>query len=199
MQHYFDDKSGMELYNLPDGLYGLHVDIQNFSFLNKIVAEFLLTRHQSGPVHHILFDHTKYHGYGGGNDNYYNNGEYTTGVSYFKRGIGTPLITSPEYNNNGDLRFNNNRIRAFHLGIQGYLSKQVSYRLLATASENWGIMYKPFIKKKDNISCGLKISYCHPHLADWFFSGELAADFGAIYGDNIGISLSILRKWQIEK
>lgn len=190
-QHFFEDTSGMELYNFPDGLYGVQVDFQNFSLINKLVAECLVTRHQSGPVHYILFDHTKYPGYGGGSDNYYNNGEYTTGSSYFNRGIGSPLLTSPEYNDNGALGFQSNRVRAFHIGFQGYLSKQVSYRILATSSENWGTLHRPFLKKKDNLSCGAKISYCHPRMEGWLFSGEIAADYGAMYGNNAGLSLSI--------
>jgi len=197
IQHFFEDSSGMELYNLPDGLYGFQIDIPNFSPANKIVVELLTTRHQSGPIHYILFDHEKYPGYGGGSDNYYNNSEYTTGHSYFNRSIGSPLLTSPEYNDNGNLGFQNNRIRAFHVGFQGYLSKQVSYRLLATASEGWGTMHRPFLKKNDNLSLGTKISYCHPRLEGWLFSGEIASDFGAIYGNNTGVSFSVLRKWRI--
>ena len=190
-QHFFEDTSGMELYNFQDGLYGIQVDIQKFTLINKVVAEFLLTRHQSGPVHYILFDHEKYPGYGGGSDNYYNNGEYTTGVSYFNRGIGSPLLPSPEYNGNGVTGFRNNRIRAFHIGFQGYLSRQISYRFLTTASESWGTMHHPFLRKKDNLSCGIKISCCHPRLEGWFFSGEIAADFGEIYGNSAGISFSV--------
>ena len=198
MQHYFDDTSGMELYNLPDGLYGLQLDIPNFSLLNKIVVEFLYTLYQSGPVHYILYDHSKYPGYGGGNDNYYNNGAYTTGVSYFNRSIGSPLLTSPEYNNNGVIGFQNNRIRAFHVGLQGYLSKQVSYRLLATSSEGWGTMRSPFLKKENNVMCSARISWCHPRLEGWFFSGEVASDFGVTYGNNTGISLSIKKSGVIK-
>jgi len=194
MQHYFDDKSGMELYNRPDGLYGFQLDLQNFPLISKIVAELLLTRHQSGPVHYIGYDHAIYPGYGGGNDNYYNNGEYTTGVSYFNRGLGSPLLSSPEYNENGILGFRNNRIRAFHLGLQGYLSKQVSYRILATSSEGWGTMNEPFLKKENNFLSATKISYCHPRLENWLLSAEVGADFGATYGNNVGISLSVMRR-----
>ena len=190
-QHYFDDTSGMELYNIQDGLYGIQVEIPNFSPLIKIVIEFLNTRHQSGPVHYILYDHDLYAGHGGGADNYYNNGEYTTGVSYFNRSIGSPLITSPEYNNDRSLGFKNNRVRAFHAGFQGYLSSQVSYRLLATSSEGWGTMSRPFLKKQHNFMFATKISYCHPRLENWLFSGEVAADFGPTYGDNTGIGISI--------
>jgi hypothetical protein len=199
-QHYYDDKSGMELYNIQDGLYGIQVELPKVSLLNKIVMEFLTTRHQSGPIHYILFDHDLYPGYGGGSDNYYNNGEYTTGVSYFNRGIGSPLLTSPEYNDSRTLGFKNNRVRAFHIGLQGYLSNQVSYRLLATSSEGWGTMSRPFLKKQSNFLFAAKIDYCHPRLENWLFSAEIASDSGSTYGDNFGVSISIkktgvLKRW----
>ena len=199
-QHFFDDVSGMELYNIQDGLYGLQIDIQSFSPINKIVVEYLDTRYQSGPLHWLWFDRDKYPGYGGGMDNYYNNGEYTTGISYFNRSLGSPLLTSPEYNENNALGFHDNRIRAFHLGFQGYLSKQFSYRLLSTSSESWGTMARPLLKKKNNFSLAAKISYRHPRLEDWLFTAEVAADTGSQYGDNTGISISIkktgiLKRW----
>ena len=201
-QHYFDDASGIELYNIKDGLYGIQANIHNFMPLNKVVFEFANSRDQSGPVHYIVYDHDKYPaGYGGGADDYYNNFEYLNGVSYFNRSLGSPLLTSPEYNKNGELGFKNNRIRAFHLGFQGYISKQLSYRILATSMEGWGTPVWPLPKKDNSFSCAAKLSYRHPHLDDWIFSGEIAGDFGSsIYGDNTGISISatktgILKKW----
>ena len=190
-QHFFDDVSGRELMNFPDGLWGLQFDIPNFTWINKIVVEFLDTRYQSGPIHYLWFDHDRYPGYGGGRDNYYNNGEYTTGVSYFNRGIGSPLLTSPEYNEDNATGFKDNRIRAFHLGFQGYLSKQLLYRILATSTESRGVMSRPYVKKKNNIACVAKISYCHPRLKNWLFSGEVATDYGSLYGNNAGICLSV--------
>ncbi|MDR1381353.1 MAG: capsule assembly Wzi family protein [Tannerella sp.] len=189
-QHFFDDVSGMELFNLPDGLYGIQANIPNFPFINKAVIEYVYTKNQSGPVHYIQFDHSAYPGYGGGRDEYYNSEEYTTGISYFNRSIGSPLITSPEYNKDGHAGFKNNRIRAWHAGIGGYLSRQVAYRLLMTNSEGWGTMVMPFLKKTADFSCAVKISYCHPRLAGWLFSGEVGSDRGSIYGDNLGIALS---------
>jgi hypothetical protein len=192
-QHYFEDASGMELYNFPDGLYGIQADIHHFTFIHKVVFEYVFTKDQSGPVHYIVFDHLEYPGYGGGRDDYYNNEEYTTGVSYFNRSIGSPLITSPEYNRNGCLGFRNNRIRALHIGINGYLSEQVAYRILATRSEGWGRPDRPFLKKTTDLSCAVKISYCHPRLEGWQFSGEVAADHGSIYGNNLGFALSVVK------
>jgi hypothetical protein len=190
-QHFFDDVSGMELFNLPDGLYGMQINISTFPLINRILFEYLYTKNQSGPVHYLWFDHSVYPGYGGGNDNYYNNEEYTTGVSYFNRNIGSPLITSPEYNKNESIGFKNNRIRAWHIGFDGYLSKQVAYRILMTNTEGWGVMDMPFLKKTNDFSCAAKISYCHPRLEGWLFSGEIGTDTGSIYGDNLGVAISI--------
>jgi hypothetical protein len=199
-QHFFDDASGMELFNLPDGLYGIQVHASNFPLINSILFEFLYTRDQSGPVHYLWFDHAVYPGYGGGRDDYCNNEEYTTGASYFNRSIGSPLITSPEYNKNGNIGFENNRIRAWHVGFEGYLSGQVAYRILMTRSEGWGTMNRPFLKKTADFSWAAKISYCHPHSEGWLFSGEIGGDTGSLYGDNAGIAISvsktgILKRW----
>jgi hypothetical protein len=199
-QHFFDDASGMEFYNYPDGLYGIQANLHHFMFIHKIVLEYLYTKDQSGPIHHIDFDHSEYPGIGGGSDNYYNNGEYTTGISYFNRSIGSPLITSPEYNRDGRLGFKNNRVRAWHIGVSGYLSGQVAYRILLTNAEGWGTHSKPFLKKTTDFSCAAKIFYCHPRLEGWQFSGEIATDQGPTYGNNPGFALSvsktgILKKW----
>jgi len=190
-QHFFEDVSGMELYNFPDGLWGLQVDLPNLMWMNKIVLEYLNTRNQSGPVHYIWYDRGQYPGNGRGSDNYYNNGEYTTGVSYFNRGIGSPLLTSPEYNADNRLGFKDNRIQSFHLGFQGYISKQLSYRLLTTSTESWGTMHRPYLKTKNNYASVVKISYCHPRIDNWLFSCEIASDWGSLYGNNAGLFFSI--------
>jgi hypothetical protein len=192
-QHYYEDRSGMEFDNYPDGLYGIQVDIPKFSPLNQVVMELLYTRHQSGTVHYIPNTPIR----GRGRDNYYNNGGYPTGVSYFNRAIGTPIVTSPEYNENRSFGFRNNLVRAFHAGFQGMLSKYVSYRLLASASEGWGTMGRPFIKKESNYMFAIKTIYCHPRLESWIFSGEIATDFGPTYGNNTGMSLSVKRIWKL--
>lgn len=192
-QHYYDDSSGIDFHNKKDGLFGFQADLFHCSLLRKIVFEYVCTRDQSGPYHYILYDHDEYPGYGGGADDYFNNYGYPTGISYFNRSLGSPLVTSPEYNANGELGFKNNRIRAFHLGLQGYFSKQVAYKLLTTLHEGWGSMKHPFLKKETNISSAVKISYCHPRLEGWLFSGEIGTDFGDTYGDNTGFSLSITK------
>ncbi|MCD7977227.1 MAG: capsule assembly Wzi family protein [Tannerellaceae bacterium] len=199
-QRYFDDKSGMEFQNRLDGLWGLELNIPNTSWIKKLVFEYIDTRDQSGPFHFIMFDHDAHPGRGGGNDNYYNNGEYSTGVSYFNRGLGTALIPAPEYNTDGRPGFQNNRIRDWHIAAEGEISSQIGYRLLFTVMNSWGLHAKPFLEKKSGTSSLISIDYRHPHLSGWLFTGTIAADTGNMLDKGIGFSLGvrktgILKAW----
>lgn len=201
-QHLSYDKSGMEFYNGTDGLWGLELELPRFSWLDRFVFEYITTRNQSGPFHYIWFDHETHPGRGGGDDNYYNNDEYITGNSYFNRGIGSPLIPSPEYNANHAPGFQNNRVRDFHFGLQGALSSHVRYRLLLTVMNTWGTFRRPFLQKKEGVSLLADITYTHPRLPGWDFSGSLSADTGDVFGDSTtGFSLRIrkrglLKRWE---
>ncbi len=190
-QHFFDDKSGTIFVNGTDGLWGIQLDIPHVQWIRKITLEHLTTRHQSGPFHFIDFDHDKHKGPGGGGDNYYNNGEYQTGISYFGRGLGSPLITGPEYNPNGIFGFRNNRVRVFYIGMEGSLSASVSFRIKASVTNSWGTHYVPFLSNKRNASGIAEIIYRHPKLNGWEFGGSLAADKGSIYEKNVGCSLRV--------
>ena len=192
-QKYFDDKSGMELANGTDGLWGFQVDLPSFSLLRKVVVEHVVTRNQSGQFHFLDFDHGAHPGRGGGADGYYNNGEYTTGVSYFNRGLGSPLIPSPEYNNNGTLGFPNTRVSDWHLGLSGALSAQVEYRLLGTVMNTYGSHGQPFRTIKRGVSGLLDITYIHPQLNGWKFTGTVAADGRELFGRSIGVSLRVTK------
>lgn len=193
-QHYFDDKSGMEFANKHDGLWGIELETKQLIWLRKVVVELLTTKHQSGPMHFINFDHDKYSGRGGGADNYYNNGEYTTGVSYFNRGLGSPIITSPEYNKNGRLGFMNNRVESWHLGAEGDISQQVAYRLLLTHMKGWGRAGYPLLDTKSSFASLIEVTYKHPNLKGWEFTGAAAFDTGDMLEKNSGFSLNIRKQ-----
>lgn len=194
-QHLCADKSGMELYNGADGLWGLQLDLHRFRWINKVLIEHFTTLNQSGPFHYITFDHDKHPGRGGGADNYYNNGEYNTGYSYFNRGLGSPLVIAPEYNRDGSLGFKSTRVRDWHLGMEGDISSHVSYRFLFTWMQGWGTPTRPLLKKIEGISLLVDIVYTHPRLTGWTFTGTLAGDTGDVTGDNgIGIGFTISKR-----
>jgi hypothetical protein len=193
-QHYFNDKSGIEFANKSDGLWGIQIDLPATPWLSKIVGEYLVTMNQSGPMHFIDFDHDKWEGgRGGGNDDYYNNGEYLTGFSYFNRGIGSPLIPAPEYNEDGILGFKNNRVKSWHIGAEGSINALLSYRVLFTAMNGWGTSYLPFLNKKYGTSTLIDINYTHPQLKGWLFTGSVAADSGTMIGKGVGFSLGVTK------
>lgn len=194
-QHIFGDKSGMIFKNKFDGLKGIQIN-SPFSWLQTFVIEHLSTLNQSGPFHFIDYDHDKYHGFGGGADNYYNNQEYRTGYSYFNRSIGSPLLTSPEYNTKGKLGFKHNRVRAWHMGANGKISKNLDYRVLLSNIQSFGTAYEPSLKKLTSTSFTTDIMY---HYETWTFSASVAADYGSLLGDHLGASLSITKRGFLRK
>jgi hypothetical protein len=194
-QHFFDDASGMEFDNALDGLMGVQLNLHGHGthrWLNKILVERLNMLNQSGPFHFISFDHDKYPGYGGGGDNYYNNGEYVTGASYFNRSTGSPLLVSPEYNTGGELGFRHNRITAWYLGVEGDLAKDFSYRLRCSDMESRGTPYAPTLKKLHALSVAATVTYQCRHA--WLFALTLATDRGDLLGNHAGVGFSITRR-----
>ncbi|OAV68625.1 hypothetical protein Barb6XT_00898 [Bacteroidales bacterium Barb6XT] len=200
-QHLSYDASGLSFYNGADGLWGIRLDLFRFPWLSKVVAEYVNTRNQSGSFHHILFNHDKHPGMGGGGDDYYNNGIYTNGHTYFNRGVGSPLLPSPEYNANGTMGYSGTRILDWHIGLEGALTPQASYRILYTLMNGWGTSLRPFLRKKAGTSFLIEIAYTHPDLAGWTFTGSLAGDTSDVFGSGgggvgIGISKRGVASWR---
>ena len=190
-QHIFSDHSGMEFKNALDGLKGIKIETSKFPWLNKIVFEHLYTLNQSGPFHFILFDRDIYRGYGGGGDNYYNNGEYTTGFSYFNRSSGSPFMISPAYNHDGKLEFKHNRVQAWYMGAEGAISRNLSWRLLLSTIESFGTPFAPTLQKLTMTS--FKTDFCHSR-KDWTFTASIAADKGSLLGDHWGFGFSVAKR-----
>lgn len=197
-QHFWEDRSGIEWYNGLDGLAGISIDLPPFSHVRRIVVEHLSTMDQSGPFHFIQYDHKKYPGYGGGADNYYNNGEYTTGASYFGRALGSPLLLSPAYNANRSPAFLHNRIRAWHIGAEGRIAGPWGWRARVTTLRSFGTPYAPTLRPLDDTSLSLDIRYLLPdaHSAapsGWEFTATLALDRGSLIGPRTGVGLTVSR------
>ena len=82
----------------------------------------------------------------GGRDDYYNNGFYPKGQSYFDYAIGPSLILSktdissylPDFNGNFDYYFINTRVRGHHIAFKGWISDNIKYRSKFTYTNNLG-------------------------------------------------------------
>ena len=170
--------------NLPDGLWGVSIKNKDFSFVKGILYEYLNTTDQSGPYHDK--DGIVY----GGNDTYFNNGTYQSGWTYFSRTIGTPFITSPIYNENGQINPANTRVQVHHIGIEGDVYGY-RYKLLSSFSKNYGSYNQPYSEMKPETSLLLGVNKILPKLYNIEVSCSLGADFGKMYGNSTGCLVSI--------
>ncbi len=190
LQDVMEDGSGWRRQNFPDGLWAVWLEFhERKQPLQAITYEYLQTTDQSGPRHNGEDGNVI-----GGNDNYFNHAIYQSGWSYHGYTIGTPLITSPLLNDPTFHRFTSNRVRAHHLGLKGHLGPRTRYRSLITYSRNYGTHNDPFDQRKDQVSGMLELTRQLDFLQ--LEAGiTLAADRGAMYGDNYGVMLQLRYGW----
>lgn len=166
--------------NKEDGLFGFSVKNKKFPIVQGLLYEFLNTTDQSGPYHDK--DGMVY----GGHDSYFLS-EYGT-WSYFGRTIGVPFITSPVYNKNGSIKILNNTVLVHHVGMEGNITG-FNYKLLGSYVRNYGNM--TFTSMKPNTSLLLEVNKKFGKTQTLETKLSLGADFGEMYGTNLGAMFSI--------
>ena len=177
-------------------MIGAELELKQFPWLRHVVAEYLYTKYQSGPIYHDhnpgLPDHI------GGNDNYYNHYVYP-GWQHWGESIGNPLYYSPLYSDNGSITFKNNRFMAFHLGLSGDMSPELSYRFLASWQEGLGTYRSPFTSKlhQGNFLAEATYSPLRKNLSGWSFRVGIGLDVGSIIGDNFGCQMSVRKGFKL--
>lgn len=194
----WEDGSGVGKQNGFDGLWGLEYGSLGHGVVTGAVVEFLTLMNQSGPLHFAykdLIDETHPSGSdigsaATGSDDYYNNYCYN---GYHNRGmaIGSPMAKSPLYNTDGYMRFTDNRLRGFHLGLMGDIGSQVSYRALLTWRKSFGTPFIPRSEPLTATSMLLEVTYTPQWLHGLQVKAQLAHDHGTLYGNNTGALLSI--------
>ena len=165
--------------NRYDGLVGFSIRNKKFPIVKGILYEFLNTQNQSGPFHDQ--DGIVY----GGADNYFSNGVYTSGWSYFSRTIGTPFIFN-KYNEKYIQV--NNRVQVHHFGIEGEVAGY-QYKAMSSFSKNYGTYSEPI--SIDNTSVLLEVKKHFPKLSNIEVGCTFGADFGKLYGNSVGGLFSI--------
>ena len=81
---------------------------------------------------------------------------------------------------------------AWHLGISGQPTDDLSYRLLATYQNGLGTYANPFEKKEYNVSLLLETHYQLRN--QWQVTAALGADMGRILGYKWGAQLTVAKK-----
>ena len=186
--------------NWFDGLFGLEINApEGIPFFKNAVIEFMNTRGQSGPICHSAACNTE-----GmqvieevdGRDGMYNHG-VNGSYSHHGYAIGNPVLISPVYG--GSNCFASNRVRMFHLGVDGGITSQLDYRLLATTTTHWGGYGHPLKEVEQVTSLMCELSYWLGDSYSWKISVSGAMDFdsGNLLGNNKGFMLTISKNWKV--
>lgn len=184
--------------NWLDGLFGLEVNAPEGLPFSNIVFEVLNTRGQSGPVCRVPWWQGIIPEGVDGIDDFYHH-EFYHSYSYYGFYNGTPLMVSPIYNEDKDLKPKSNRVLSFHLGIDGNISSSFEYRVLATHTTHWGRYYIPFREKEHVTSALIECKYKFKGNSGWKLGLSLAADFdsGSLVGNNKGAMLTVSKIWKM--
>lgn len=192
--------------NWFDGLFGIEINAPEGSrYFRNAVFEYLNTRGQSGPVCHSIANNID-----GmyvveeidGCDAMYNHSAYD---SYTHHGyaIGNPVLISPVYNKNGSEHFRSNRVKMFHIGVNGGITPCIEYRVLTTTTQHWGQYSVPLNEVERVTSLMLECSYKFDGEYGWRVSLSGAMDFDSgsdgsyLLGNNRGLMVTVNRTWKV--
>ncbi|MBR3883703.1 MAG: hypothetical protein IKJ31_02975 [Bacteroidaceae bacterium] len=196
-EHTFEDHSQMfwEYGIWTEQLVGIELTLKNCKWVKGVALEYFNLKNHGGPIYHDTTSDIPDQISCG--DSNYTHGFYNGWFNYGMI-IGTPLVTSPIYNTDGVLTCYNNRLEAFHIGIEGEPLSYLGYRVLLTHSNNWGTYKNPFTEIKNNTSGMLEITY-KPHFLKGFdVKASFAFDKGELYGDNYAGMLTISKRGIID-
>jgi hypothetical protein len=197
--HPFEDRSGLEMANMPDGLWGVHYRNKNRkAFVSDIVYEFLATMNQSGPNHLIPSDVAGVMT-GRGRDNYfalapnYSDNFYSSGHVFYNKMMGTPLFMPVIGADGLSKGFDNTRIEMHHLGMGGNIVDGLTWKSLLTWSRSNGTYEKDYPVPLNQFSC---LAECRYRLSQLPLSlnlgvaGDIGDRFEKQVGGYMGISWS---------
>ena len=174
--------------NVADGLWGLSIKRDKKSVIQSFLYEYLNTTDQSGPYHDK--DGIVY----GGIDNYFMNGIYTSGWTYFGRMIGTPFVGNV---NVDGFNIFNNRVQLHHFGLSGAVSK-LNYKALYSHAKSYGNYSQPFPEAiKANY---LMLDITRPNIVAGFdVALALSADIVPQANNNYGAMLRLTKTGSLFK
>ena len=189
-EHAFEDHSQLfwEYGLWTEQLVGLELKLKECRWIKSAVFEYFNLKNQSGPIYHD--SNSKFPDQISCVDNNYNHGKYPGWFNYGQM-IGTPLCTSPIYNTDRIQYCYNNRVEAFHLGIEGEPLNCLGYRALYTRSNNWGTYKEPFKDIKVNRSFLFELTFHPQAIKNWSIATSFALDNGDLYGNNYGGMITI--------
>ena len=173
----WEDGTGIGWQNGFDGVWGIAYKSNNNFAIKGATLEYLDFTNQAGPFLHEPSESLPTNTTGG--DDYYNNFMYN-GWTNYGMGVGSPVLKSTIYNTDGFLRYLDNAVRGFHLGIDGKVGK-VDLRMLLSWKQAKGTQYMPRSKKVQSTSMMLGADYCFSKVEGLSFKAEVGFDAGDLY------------------
>ena len=137
ISHPFDDRSGLELENYQDNLYGVFIEIKRPQPLVKgFLVEYYYTKDQSGPFHLVSQDDGT--NSGRGRDNYFNHGIYRSGATNEQFSMASPFFSPIIVEDGVSKGLESTRFSGFHLGADGWLSEEFQWKSMMSIMKHFG-------------------------------------------------------------
>ncbi|MGB3776552.1 MAG: capsule assembly Wzi family protein [Leeuwenhoekiella sp.] len=180
-QTIFEDASGRELRNFPDGVWGIYFKSKTQKLFEKFLYEYVQTVSQSGkfvPPPNGNFR---------GGDNYFGNGIYQSGWTFKNRIIGLPFIIPNEDGRGIKI----NRSYVHHLSVSGNAC-DFNYIFKMSYVRNLGTYSAPLIPSEEAFYSYFKINY--PTVIGNFHAQialDLGKNTGNIFGGGLGYSIHL--------
>lgn len=192
-QFMYDDGSLFYGTNLDDGLNGIRIrnqdqPIGSLFFLKQITLEYLYTGSQGGELF-ILDDPQRR-----GRDDYFNNGQFIDGWTYYGRTIGTPFLTpQTEVSTTLPTRYGiaNNRVSAFHAGLSALIFNKVDVTARLSYSRNAGTYAIPYLTTPTQFSGLFTASLPIGFLGGTTLNGSFAVDSGELLPNSVGAYIGL--------
>lgn len=174
----FEDRSGRELNNFPDGVWGVTYSNSKNKWFNTVLYEYVQTVSQSGRPTAT----TTSLGQQSGGDNYFSNSIYPSGWTYDGVTIGLPFI-NPVATSSEPL---NNRVFAHHLGLISKFENLVITSKI-TYLKNLGTYGVPIIPNQEFVLSQILAKYRLSKSG--VVSLQLGADFKKNASNNVGVGV----------
>ena len=197
-QHLFEDRSGFQFENAPDGLWGIFFQQKGqYELLESVLFEYTNTRDQSGKYHKYTPDPVNHPDYqiGEGRDDYFNHGFYKSGFVSYNRMIGLPLFIPLIGENGVSEGFPNTRFWGIHNGMNGWLSERISWKTMITYSRHYGKYGQEYSSPKQLFSMLAQLAYSVPK-RPLSCALKFAYDHGSVLDSGLGAELQLTYKIQ---
>lgn len=173
-----------------DGMWGLEFNLLKGRWIRGIVAEYITSRDQSGPILHNTNNVFKEQISGW--DSYYTHYLYQS-WQHWGMGIANPHFLAPNYNDDHSMSMPNTRLRSYHIGIEGAPSTIWAYRILASHTRHWGSIADPLPTPMNATCLMAEATYKPIRHEGWQITGAIAYDHSQLIGNNFG-GMVTLRK-----